>query len=222
MFALQIIRQFCLLFLSMFLASIAIAQDVTINITGPGGNARYIQAGQTRQMPVGVKVGQTVRWQNQNTNRQHTATAETSTGALLFESGTLSTNGSFGDVTMTRDIFLRAGGTSGGMVTIEYFCDFHSSMVSHLVLCDHDDGDDDSDGESQFGLRSLGDLGTESAAGGTSGNPSLSVRKNISSLTPAELTAYRDAWREIQDNGSFELYFPTHLLITLLLLNLIF
>ena len=165
-----------------------IGQDVTIFISGPGSNAQYIEQGKTEQMPVGVKVGQTVRWQNLNTTRNHTATAANQDGDLLFDTGILSSNGAAADVPITREIFERAGGTPGGLVTVEYECEFHPQMISYLVICDHEDsgGGDD-----------VGD-GTQNG-----GDPLLSIRRDITTLTGTELRDYRDAWRAIQTSGVF-------------------
>ena len=66
------------------LAANVAAREVVIRIAGDGGNAQYIEEGESAQEPVEVRVGDTVVWRNEG-NRTHTATAENNDGDLLFD-----------------------------------------------------------------------------------------------------------------------------------------
>jgi plastocyanin len=106
---------------------------VRIRISGPGANAEYILEGETEQSPVHVNVGQTVRWINDERPR-HTATATgtNSSGDRLFNTGTLR-EGEEADVLMDNELFLAAGGTTGGTVELDYICAFHPQTMQGTI-----------------------------------------------------------------------------------------
>ncbi len=162
--------------------NIGIAQEVLIDITGNGSSALYIERGKTVQEPVEVLIGQTVRWTN-NGNRDHTATAFTDSSEIIFDTGSIDRSGGTFDVTLNRGMFERAGGATGGSVDIEYVCDFHGAMSSKICLKDATEEDDDDEYDDA--------------------EPDRPIRRDITSLSLEELTAYRDAWRAIQASGEF-------------------
>src|SRR3954449_6276669 len=68
-----------------FAASTASADEVIIEIRGPGSSAQYVQKGQTTQFNVEVFVGDVVTWDNKGTST-HTATSDfTYQGERLFD-----------------------------------------------------------------------------------------------------------------------------------------
>ncbi len=150
----------------------AYGQDLLILIVGPGSNAEFRPQGVSEAV---VNVGQTIRWQSSNTNRDHTATAFANDSSVIFDTGSIGPNGSHRDVLMTQDIFRLAGGQPGAEVLVNYECDFHSGMRGSFVL---------RDSRPNQAARRV-------------------ERRNILHLSSDELTQYRDAWREIQANGEF-------------------
>lgn len=108
------------------------AQDlVVINITGPGGDAKYIREGDSTQKPVEITVGQTVRWVNKG-DVQHSATSGPA-GMYIFDTGLLD-RGAHSDVTFTEAIFQAAGGQAGQTVDLQYRCRVHGQMTSVIRL----------------------------------------------------------------------------------------
>lgn len=111
------------------------ADEVVINITGNGGKAKYIKAGDTAAKDVTVVVGQTVKWVNKG-NKTHTATSSLKVGdKAVFDTGDLRANAS-GSVTFDEQKYKDAGGKDGKAVTLEYYCTVHGkeNMKSNLIL----------------------------------------------------------------------------------------
>src|SRR5438045_515822 len=98
--------------------------EVLIVITGPGGDAKYIKDGDKEQKDVVVTVGQKVTWRNDG-NKAHTATSTKQVGGKpLFNTDTLKAKESK-TITFDQKLFDDAGGTAGGEVKLEYFCQIH-------------------------------------------------------------------------------------------------
>lgn len=141
------------------------AQDVLIHITGPGSTAKFIKHGDTMQLPVNVKVGQTVRFANDTgTTTIHNATGRdpANPGAPpVFKTDDIPIGG-HKDIVFNAAIFAAAGGNAGGSIDIPYVCTHHpATMKSKIVLQD------------------------------ASTEISLRVRKNVANLTAAEVTSLR-------------------------------
>ena len=172
------------------------ARDVLIRIVGTGGSAKYIEEGVTTQQPVDVTIGDTVVWRNEG-NRTHTATADDEQGNFLFHTGDIprASDGNFPEsdpIEMTAEIFENAGGTPGEPASILYYCEYHGPMESTLVLREAS-----TDGEYRFRRRRR--------AGRTAArdDSSLKIRRDVTTLSAADLIAYRDAWRRVQGSGIY-------------------
>lgn len=116
-----------------------VAQDIKINITGPGATAKYIKEGDAAQLAVEVTVGQTVRFSNTvMTTATHTATSnmKDAMGNRIFNTGNIAV-GTFKDVAFDAALYKKAGGTPGGQVDLDYFCALHpATMKSKIILKD--------------------------------------------------------------------------------------
>lgn len=161
------------------LRGIAMAGDVTIEIVGPGANAVYRKPGDTQPTPVAVAVGDRITWKNDG-NRTHTATAETSTGQPLFDTGDIARGTSGQPVEMTQEMFDNADDQTGDTATIEYFCTHHQDTMTGTLK-----------------------LSRAAATGDQPQNAPLQERREITTLDASELTAYRDAWRALQSSGQY-------------------
>ena len=141
------------------------AQDIVINIKGPGQNGKYIKEGDASQLPVTVMVGQTVRFNNLGTTT-HNATSDKkdAAGAPLFKTGNLAV-GAKADVVFDAALFAAAGGAAGGSVDLPYKCTIHPATMKSLIV--------------------LTDASVLPPA-----SP-LRVRKNVALLTPAEIVSLR-------------------------------
>ncbi|WP_459556761.1 tyrosinase family protein [Lacunimicrobium album] len=169
-----------------------VARDVTIRIVGQGANARYIEeaSGVTQQLPVKVAIGDKITWKNEG-NRTHTATAETSNSEMLFDTDNIDPGDSSAPVEMTKEIFTKAGGKPGLPKEIRYICSIHDPpMFSTIILSEL------AEESRQSQRRSREDR--EKAE-----ETSVRVRRDITKLSDAELTAYRDAWRSLQASGEY-------------------
>lgn len=116
----------------------ASGQDIiTINIIGPGANAKFVQEGKTAQEPVEVIVGQSVKWVNKS-DMQHSARSlrKLPDDTRIFDTRILTKSGPKQSSTVLFDLalFQTAGGVPGGSVTLEYECQVHPSMMSSIVL----------------------------------------------------------------------------------------
>ena len=162
------------------------AADVVIRIVGNGSRAVYLGPGQTVPEPTKVVLGDVIIWKNEG-NTDHTATSYDDSGVLLFNTDSIPAGKDSSRVTITPDIFTRAGGKTGGTASLNYFCDFHGGMEGKLEIR-----------ESSTQTRSLA-----VAAG-------MNVRRDITSLSTAELAAYRDAWRKMETSGAFQVVAGYH------------
>jgi|GEM_PF-484503 len=181
-------RLFLIVFFLLGNTCLVSAQVIEIGIVGTGGNGKYILVSETEQKPVSVSVGQFVQWINRGTTR-HTATAVSTDdqSAVIFDTGEISDGERSEEVEITKEMFEAAGGKTGEVATLEYFCDFHSQMKSSLVI---------SERITPVKAMTMMDSRTQI----------LSKRRNITSLLPDELNRYRDAWRKIQspESGAFK------------------
>jgi len=117
----------------------AVPKEIVIYIVGPGGMAKYCKAGDTTQKDVTVIVGQTVKWVNKG-DQPHTATSkkETKDGKPLFDTKEIKRakcdKYDSRSITFDEKLFKAAGGTPGGAVKLEYYCDIHPKMKSRIIL----------------------------------------------------------------------------------------
>jgi len=117
----------------------ALPKEIVIYIVGKGPKGKYVKAGDTTQKDVTVIVGQTVKWVNKG-NRPHTATSKKTKegGKPLFT--TKEIKPAKGDkydsdsITFDEKMFKAAGGTPGGSVTLEYYCNIPHPMKSRIIL----------------------------------------------------------------------------------------
>lgn len=173
-----VIRSTVALTLALGLGAAAAGDDlVVLHITGAGSRADYILEGQSVEEPVHVKVGQTVRWANdRGTTAPHTATSSMTDadGVPIFDTGRID-RGEEADVLMDSGLFKAAGGTAGGSINLEYFCDIHgnANMKSSLVL------------EDVATAASPSAKGTAALAG------TPLIRKSIARLSAAEIDSLR-------------------------------
>src|SRR5258708_5370759 len=65
----------------------SVAADKTVNITGTGTDAQYIEDGLARQLSVAITINDTVTWNNPSGNKTHTVTSDVkdATGKRLFD-----------------------------------------------------------------------------------------------------------------------------------------
>ena len=172
----------------MLLCSVPLwAQDVTIHITGPGTNAKYVRDGDAAQLPVSVAVGQTVRFANdRGTTTTHTATERDPAfpgRPALFTTGELAV-GAFKDIAFDATLFSTAGGAAGGTVELNYVCTRHPGSMKSKIL--------------------LTDTQPSNPGGGGTPNEPAKRRRDITKLNATELVAYQDAWRLLQQSGNFK------------------
>lgn len=193
----------CALALCCWGMSIAAAQSrsIVIRIDGRGANARYLAEGATSEEPVEISIGDTVTWTNEG-NVTHTATSELEdeNGVPLIDTGDLSPGDSSDPQEITREMFAAARGTPGGTAELVYLCDHHPNMGSSLVLNERDtpsSGDKNTAGTAETRSARSADRSARHADG-------LLTRRDITSLSATELGHYRDAWRAIQSDGTFD------------------
>jgi plastocyanin len=118
--------------------STASAAEKTINITGNGPNAQFIEDGKDKQLNVVVNVGDTVRWKNGG-DRTHTATSDVSvsSGNPLFDTMNIAAGNS---VTVTFDQALydaavkATGSKSGDTLHLGYFCAKHPALMGGMLV----------------------------------------------------------------------------------------
>ncbi|MBL9081784.1 MAG: tyrosinase family protein [Planctomycetales bacterium] len=176
----------------------AAARDVRIRITGNGPAATYIEEGQTVQRPVNVAIGDRITWINGG-NAPHTATAENDDGDRIFDTGDIAPGQSATPIEVTQALYAAAGGAPASSVVVEYFCRRHGAMSATLTMTDAT-----SPPTARLRRTTKDHPLTASAGGGTSLTASgTRVRRDITRLSPVELTAYRDAWRAAQANPAY-------------------
>lgn len=172
----------------------ASAEEILIRIVGSGGTAKYLGPGQSTPKPVSVAVGDKIIWQNEG-NSAHTATSFDNTGVLTFDTGSIAHNNATAPfkksdpIEITKVMFDRAGGIPGSAATISYFCDFHGPMEGQLEVR-----------ESSITALTIGADPSLAAAA----TAATRIRRDITTLSTADLNAYRDAWRRIQTSGTFQ------------------
>jgi plastocyanin len=164
------------------------ADEIVINIVGNGATAEFRLDGHSTQEPVSARIGDRVKWINQG-NRTHTATTEKvdSEGNPLFDTGDIEAGDSSGFVELTAAMYSAAGGQPGATVDLRYFCVHHDPMASKIVLAD--------------GRRASRDPWAGQAT--TARGDAVMLRRDITTLSSDELTAYRDAWRKAQNSGAY-------------------
>jgi plastocyanin len=119
-------------------ASTACAAEKTINITGNGPDAQFVEDGKTKQLNVVVNVGDTVRWKN-NSDRTHTATSDVNVtvGNPLFDTKNIAAGDSV-IVTFDQALYDAAvkatGSKSGDTLHLGYFCAKHPALMGGMLV----------------------------------------------------------------------------------------
>jgi FtsP/CotA-like multicopper oxidase with cupredoxin domain/peroxiredoxin/plastocyanin len=108
-------------------------KPIVINVSGTGGQSKYIKEGDSEQRPVTVTVGQTVRWVNKS-DAAHSATQGSPGDTVhLFDTGILQPMGR-AERQFTEKLFTAAGGEPGGEVTLLYYCRKHPSSMREAKI----------------------------------------------------------------------------------------
>ena len=96
---------------------------------------KYVKKGDDAQKDVEVTVGQSVRWVNKH-DETHTATCKLKgkDDKPLFDTGDLDEGKSSKDVVFDQKTYEAAGGKDGKPVTLPYYCVYHASMKSNIIL----------------------------------------------------------------------------------------
>ena len=95
----------------------------------------YIRKGDDEQKPAIVLVGQTVRWQNDDEDMDHTATSKLKgkDGKPFFDTKKIESKKSK-EIVFDEALFKAAGGKPGGEVKIEYFCSYHPRQMTGVII----------------------------------------------------------------------------------------
>lgn len=123
--------------LAALLPVTAVAQQpVLININGKGDKAKFIRDGDTEPKPVEVKVGETVRWKNNDDVAQHSIVSDKVNGKIVFESANpqFLKHGDQVDILFDEKLYQAAGGKTGQSVEIKYICGVHPNMQSSIIV----------------------------------------------------------------------------------------
>ena len=96
---------------------------------------KYVKQGDDEQKPVTLFVGQTVRWQNDDEDMEHTATSKLKgkDGKRIFDTKKINSKGSK-EIVFNEALFKSAGGQPGGEVKLEYYCSFHPRQMSSVIV----------------------------------------------------------------------------------------
>ena len=95
--------------------------DKTVEITRKEGKLVFIEHGKeiARAIPIVVVVGQTIRWENKDTQPHALVSIQTAAGKPLFDTGVIPP-GKCKDVLFDIDLYERAGGKPANVVTVKY------------------------------------------------------------------------------------------------------
>ena len=108
---------------------------VVIHIVSADDTWKYVKQGDDEQKPVTLFVGQTVRWQNDDEDMEHTATSKLKgkDGKRIFDTKKINSKRSK-EIVFDEALFKSAGGQPGGEVKLEYYCSFHPRQMSSAIV----------------------------------------------------------------------------------------
>jgi plastocyanin len=93
--------------------------DRTVEITRKDGKLVFVEHGKEKAQAIPIVVGQTIRWENKDTQPHALASIQTAAGKPLFDTG-ISPPGKYKDVLFDIDLYQRAGGKPANVVTVKY------------------------------------------------------------------------------------------------------
>jgi plastocyanin len=109
------------------------SMEKAVALTSRGGKLVFVEKGRDQPEPVTIVVGQKVRFENKD-NDPHTITSTPLIdGQPLFSTGVIQP-GQFADVLFDIDLFARAGGKTGNVVTIRYRNEQQTAEESEIYL----------------------------------------------------------------------------------------
>jgi len=93
--------------------------DKTVEITRKEGKLVFIEHGKEKAHAIPIVVGQTIRWENKDTQPHTLVSILTAAGKPLFDTGVIPP-GKYKDVLFDIDMYERAGGKPANVVTVKY------------------------------------------------------------------------------------------------------
>ena len=107
--------------------------DKTVEITRKDGKVVFLERGKARPAAVSVVVGQTVRWENTDTEPHNLVGVGKAEGMPLFETGAIPPGG-HKDVLIDIDLYKSAGGKPANVITVTYRCPAHPGETGELSV----------------------------------------------------------------------------------------
>jgi len=93
--------------------------DKTVEITRKDGKLVFIEHGKEKAQAIPVVVGETIRWENKDTQPHTVVSVQTAAGKPLFDTGIIPP-GKHKDVHFDIDMYQRAGGKPANVVRVKY------------------------------------------------------------------------------------------------------